>query len=144
MNSLIRFALDTPISPCHSYKVNMKKGLKTLIAGILLFLIGSFVVPLAIIMPVILGDSNEHQFIIPGSTAVEIVEPGRYYLWNDFQTVHDGKSYNRSESIPDGLEINVKNEIGSSLLFSSDTSISSRTGPHVQEAGRRIALDMSK
>ncbi len=111
-----------------AFAINMKKGLKTLIAGVLLFLIGAFVVPIAFILPVILDDSHERQFIIPGSTEVEIAEPGRYYLWNDFQTVYDGKSYNRSKSIPDGLEITVKDESGRSLAFSSDTSISSSSG----------------
>jgi hypothetical protein len=106
----------------------MKKGLKTLIVGILLFTVGAFVVPIAFVLPLIMDDSDERQFIIPGATKVEITEPGRYYLWNDFQTIHEGKSYNRSEGIPDGLEIAVTDQNGQGLDFKSDTSISSSSG----------------
>ena len=106
----------------------MEKGLKTLIAGIVLFVVGAFVVPIAFLLPLILNNSDERQFIIPGITEVEILESGRYYLWNDFQTVFDGKSYNRSESIPDGLEIAITNEDGKDLQFTSDTSMSSSSG----------------
>ncbi|MDD5262205.1 MAG: hypothetical protein PHD76_10200 [Methylacidiphilales bacterium] len=106
----------------------MKKGLKTLIAGILLFVIGAFVVPIAMILPLILDGSKETQFMIPGSAEVDIEKPGRYYLWNDYQTVFEGKSYNRSEGIPDGLEISIKSANGEKLKFVSDTSISSSSG----------------
>ncbi|GHB92575.1 hypothetical protein [Cerasicoccus arenae] len=106
----------------------MKKGLKTLIVGILLFAVGTFVVPIAFILPIILDGADERQFIIPGTTEVEISEPGRYYLWNDFQTVYSGKSYSRSNSIPDGLEITITKQDGEGLAFSSDTSISSSSG----------------
>jgi hypothetical protein len=73
-----------------------------------------------LILPVILDGSDGQQFLIPGSTQVAIAEPGRYYLWNDFQTFYDGKSFNRSQRIPDGLKIMVKDEEGNSLLFNSD------------------------
>ena len=97
-------------------------------AGIVLFVVGAFVVPIAFLFPLILNNSDERQFIIPGTTKVEIQKPGRYYLWNDFQTVFDGKSYNRSKSIPDGLEIAIMNEEGKDLQFTSETSISSSSG----------------
>jgi len=107
----------------------MKTGVKTIIAGAILFVLGAFVVPLAIILPLILGDSNEIQFIVPGSTQIVIEEPGRYYMWNDYQTVFNGKSYNRSESIPDGIQIIITNTgTGEILDFVSDTSISSSRG----------------
>lgn len=106
----------------------MEKGLKTLIAGIVLFVVGAVIVPLAFVLPVILNDSDEQQFIIPGNTEVAIGKPGRYYLWNDFLTVFNGKSYNRSDSIPDGLEIAITNEDGEVLNFVSDTSTSLSSG----------------
>jgi hypothetical protein len=107
----------------------MKTGVKTIIAGAILFVLGAFVVPLAIILPLIFGDSNEIQFKVPGSTQIVIEEPGRYYMWNDYQTVFYGKSYNRSESIPDGIEIRIMNASTGELFdFVSDTSISSSRG----------------
>jgi hypothetical protein len=119
----------------------MRKGLKTLIAGIMLFLVGGVLAPLAIILPIILNDSDGQQFLIPGSTEVTITEPGRYYLWNDFQTVYDGKSFDRSERIPDGLEIVVKDEAGNSLLFKRDTSISSNVGSSSKKSIGYVEVD---
>jgi hypothetical protein len=106
----------------------MKPGLKTLITGITLFILGGFVIPFLLILPLFLNESANSQFLIPGSNEVTVEEPGRYYLWNDFQTVHDGKSFSRSESIPDGLEIAVTDDTGKTLAFTSDTSTSSSSG----------------
>lgn len=106
----------------------MKPGVKTIIAGAVLFLIGAVVVPLSIALPLILGTPKAAQFIIPGTMATKIEKPGRYYLWNDFQTMYDGKSYNRSESIPDGLEIHVRDSKGEPINFVSDTSITMSNG----------------
>ncbi len=110
----------------------MKKGLKTLIAGILLFFVGPIIVPIVFILPILLdamqGNFKERQFIIPGELEIEIAEPGRYYLWNDYKTVFEGKSYNRSESIPDGLEIKVADQDGRNLALIGHSSISSSTG----------------
>ena len=106
----------------------MKPGLKTLIIGIALFILGGFVIPFLLILPIFLNESSEQQFLIPGSKKLTVQEPSRYYLWNDFQTVFKGKSYSRSESIPDGLEIAVTDGAGKKLDFQSDTSISSSSG----------------
>ncbi|MHC4887324.1 MAG: hypothetical protein ACYTGH_19785, partial [Planctomycetota bacterium] len=82
-----------------------------------------------VILPFLLDSSQEQQFLVPGGTQVLVEEPGRYYLWNDYQTVYEGRSYNGSESLPDGLEIRVVDEVaGTPLPFTPDTSISSSTG----------------
>jgi hypothetical protein len=65
---------------------------------------------------------------VPGSVAASVEKPGRYYLWNDFRTVYEGRSYNRSEGIPDGIEIRVHDAEGQSLEFVGDKSISSSSG----------------
>lgn len=104
----------------------MKPGIKTIIAGGVIFIFGGFVVPLLIILPVVFGKSNEVQFKVPGTCEASVEKPGRYYLWNDFEAVYDGKSYNQSEGIPDGMEIKIQNPDGSLLHFVSDTSISSK------------------
>lgn len=96
--------------------------------GIMLFSIGVFVAPAVFILPIILDGSERQEFMIPGSTEVDILEVGRYYLWNDYQTVYDGKSYNRSENLPDGLEITIRNEGGERLSFIGDASITSSSG----------------
>ena len=109
----------------------MKTGIKTIITGAVLFIVGAFVIPLAVVLPIVIGLSNsdEKQFIIPGDTQTTIEKPGRYYLWNDHQTIFKGKSYNRSESIPDGIEIKITNvETGKLFDFVSDASMSSTSG----------------
>jgi hypothetical protein len=81
------------------------------------------------VLPLVLGDKNKEQFMIPGITQVSVEEAGRYYLWNDYQTVFKGKSYSRSEAIPDGIEITIRNEeTGEPFNFVSDSSISSSSG----------------
>jgi hypothetical protein len=110
----------------------MKKGLKTLIAGILLLVVGPFILPIVFMIPVLLeviqGDPNEKQFIIPGAAEIEVTEAGRYYLWNDYKTIHQGRAYSRSKTIPDGLEIKVADQEGKSLLLTSDTLVTSARG----------------
>lgn len=51
-----------------------------------------------------------------------------YYLWNDFQTFFEGTQYSKSETLPDGLEISIKNEAGDTLYFQTDTNITFTNG----------------
>ncbi len=106
----------------------MKPGLKTLIIGVVLFILGGFVIPFLLILPLFLNESADQQFLVPGSKEVSVEKAGRYYLWNDFQTVYDGRSFSRSENIPDGLKIIVTDDAGKTLSFKSDTSTSSSSG----------------
>ncbi len=106
----------------------MKPGLKTLITGIVLFILGGFVFPFLIILSLFLNESTNTQFLIPGSKEVTVEKPGRYYLWNDFQTVYGGKSFSCSESIPHGLEISLTDNTGRILNFNSDSSTCSSGG----------------
>ena len=48
------------------------------------------------------------QFAAPGHKEIVVREPGDYTLWNDYQTVFEGKSYyTSSNSLPNGLEIKL-------------------------------------
>ena len=99
-----------------------------MIAGAVLFILGTVIVPVLFILPLIFGRSDEVQFMVPGTFEAKTEKPGRYYLWNDFQTFYDGKSYNRSESIPDGMEIKIWNSDGTQLHLVSDSSTSTSNG----------------
>ena len=105
----------------------MKPGIKAIIAGGVIFIFGTLVVPLLFILPFMFEKSSEVQFKAPGTCETSVEKPGRYYLWNDFRAVYHGKSYNRSKSLPDGMEIKIQNSDGSLLQFVSDTSISSNS-----------------
>jgi len=74
---------------------------------------------------VVLQHGHEVQFKVPGTQEVNIEKPGRYYLWNDFRTVYAGKSYDQSEHIPGGMQIEIRDADGNLLPFTSDISMSS-------------------
>lgn len=99
-----------------------------MIVGAVLFILGTVIVPVLFILPLIFGKSDEVQFMVPGTFEAKAEKPGRYYLWNDFQTIYDGKSYNRSEGLPDGMVIKILNSDGTQLHLVSDPSISTSNG----------------
>jgi hypothetical protein len=101
----------------------MKSGLLLVIFGAMLFL-GAFIIPVLFVLPLILGKSDEIQFKVPGQLEFNAKTAGRYYLWNDYETVYHGKTYNSSEKLPDGLDIVVRSADGTELQFTSDTSSS--------------------
>jgi hypothetical protein len=105
----------------------MKRGIKTLITGVIC-LAAAVVSPFLVLFPLLLQHQNENQFKVPGATEVTVEKPGRYYLWNDFRTIYNGQSFNRSEQIPDGLNIRIGDSEGHALSFVSDTSITSGSG----------------
>jgi hypothetical protein len=106
----------------------MKRGLGTIITGVVLFVAGAFVVPAAIVIPLILNQTKAKQFLVPGSVEISAETPGRYYLWNDFRTVFNGRTYQSPEELPGGLEITITDGGGSRLTFVSDGSTSSSNG----------------
>ena len=119
----------------------MKPGLKTLIAGISLFILGGFLIPFLLILPLFLNESSNQQFLTPGAKEVTVEEPGSYYLWNDFQTVYEGESFSRSERIPDGLKIAITDDAGNTLTFHSDTSMSSSNGSSSKNSIGYVEVD---
>jgi hypothetical protein len=67
------------------------------------------------------------QFLTPGTKEIEIVKPGKYYLWFDYQTIYKGQSFNSSEEIPNGLkfrlvELSSRNTIEMTSDFSCKVS----------------------
>ena len=101
----------------------MKPGVKTIIAGAVLFLAGVAIVP-ALLVLALLQHSPETQFKVPGTVEVNVPAAGRYYLWNDFQTVYEGQNYDKSKSIPDGMEIRIRDANHQELQFVNDRSTS--------------------
>jgi hypothetical protein len=95
----------------------MKKPKTLLISGIVLFVGG--IIAYAILMTflflplwTLLICNDDIQFLIPGTVEIEIEDEGRYYLWNDYKTVYEGKSYSKPEEIPDNLIISLKTKDG--------------------------------
>jgi len=105
-----------------------RKGWKRLILGIVLILLAVVAVPVAIVVPILGAMGEVPQFVVPGTHRVEVEEAGRYYLWNDHQTLLDGRSYSQPEALPGGIEIRIENDAGEELSLRGDTSISSNVG----------------
>ncbi len=104
----------------------MKAGIKPIIAGGILFITAVFAIPLIIVILFVSGRPDETQFIVPGHAEVVVEEPGRYYLWHDYRTVYEGKSYNHPEGIPSGFEFDIMDaHSGESFKFHEDLSVSS-------------------
>ncbi|MFZ9032949.1 MAG: hypothetical protein ACO21J_03245 [Anaerohalosphaeraceae bacterium] len=110
----------------------MKKHTKQIISGIALFILGAMIIPIVFVVLLftsLLNDKPLAKFTIPGQAMVTIEKHGRYYLWNDYHTVFESRSYSSSEELPDGLEISLlENEDGDSVEFISNQSITSSSG----------------
>ena len=100
--------------------------MKKIVFGIAVFVLGAIVIPMAMIIGTVLNQPAAKQFKVPGTAQVSIEEPGRYYLWNDFQTVYEGKSYELSERLPGGVEITIRDvDTGEEFDFVSSLTTSS-------------------
>ncbi len=111
----------------------MKSGTKLIIVGASLIALVTFILPAAIVVPILLSDSNETKFIVPGKVRVQVENPGRHYLWNNYQTIYKGKSYNRSTTIADGIEIKITNaENGTQFDFIGNGSMSYTSGSNAK------------
>ncbi|WP_339136426.1 MAG: hypothetical protein WGN25_00905 [Candidatus Electrothrix sp. GW3-4] len=107
----------------------MQPGSKTILLGLILFILGGIAFPAAILLPLLLGDSIDKQFSVPGTLQVTIEEPGRYYLWNEYQTIFKGRTYNRPEDLPDGMEISITDTAtGRPFAFITSSSMSMHGG----------------
>jgi putative Mn2+ efflux pump MntP len=105
----------------------MKKGVKKIIGGGLLFAIG-VVLPFAFIIPIFFQE-DDAILRAPGSVEITIDKPGRYYLWNNYSTVFEGRSYSFDKELPNGLSFSLIEEDSSSTIpMKSDLSISSASG----------------
>ena len=111
----------------------MKAGIIMIFIGLLLLMAAAVVFPRAC-LPVVRRDPNPHSFLGPGTTEVTIEKPGRYYFWNNYHTVFQGRSYQRSRILPDGLFIEVSDRTKNlPLLLTGDDSLSS-IGPNSARA----------
>lgn len=110
----------------------MKKPVKLLISGIAIFIVGGIILPLVlmalIIIPVFRVDPNI-EFLIPGSIEINVEEAGRYYVWNEYETIYEGKTYSKPKDLPDDLRISMHKKDGALQLdFVGDRSISMSSG----------------
>lgn len=51
--------------------------------------------------------TSAEPFLAPGRHSVELAKPGSYLVWNDYRTVHQGRSYDEPKQLPKGARISV-------------------------------------
>ncbi len=118
----------------------MKRGIKTIIAGCLVFLLGVFA-PVLFMLPFLLSHEPETQFKVPGSAEFTLDKPGSYYLWNDYRTIYKGRSYNESQNIPNGMEIHIRDANSNELEFVSDTSATMNVGDSSKKSVGHVEIE---
>ena len=109
----------------------MKKHTRQITSGVILFILGGIIIPTAFGITIVVHVLKEKplaQFVVPGQATVTIEKPGRYYLWNDYQTTFEGTTYSTSTDFPGGLDISLlENQTGKKRSFKTNVSISSST-----------------
>jgi hypothetical protein len=79
---------------------------------------------LGIVLTLLRDSTDLVEFQVPGTAMAFIETPGRYFLWHDYQTVYDGRTYNHAIELPDSLEIEIKGKGGVLLDFMSASNSS--------------------
>lgn len=107
----------------------MKKGVGKIIGGGLLFLFG-IAAPFGLFIPLFF-QGDDVVLLAPGSKEITVEKPGRYYLWNNYRAVFEGRSYSSGKELPAGLTFTLaaKEGIGSQA-----------PAPAEQPAGRTLPL----
>lgn len=121
----------------------MKRGNKLILAGAGLFVLGIALVPAVVawlLMTSAPGDAA--RFEVPGTARVVVDVPGRYYLWNDFETEWRGDRYRASETVPESVEIAIwRVDTDEIHPFVPDTSISTRSGSEARNSLGYVEVD---
>jgi hypothetical protein len=118
----------------------MKKHTKQILWGGILFVTGGFFIPLIIWIFVFISIFNNQSlstFLIPAIIEVSIEKEGRYYLWNDYETVFEGKTYSVDEDIPHDITISLidKSGIKKSDIIPDFSASSSSFGSNKKSIG---------
>lgn len=120
----------------------MKLGTKRIIGGACLLVLAAAITPAAIAYHLLRADPSSQQFQAPGVMDIDVQQPGRYYVWNEYQTIYEGRVYDRSEELPDGMQITItKRPSGKSIALVGRQSISSSSGPSSKRSIGYIDLE---
>ncbi|MEM7145224.1 MAG: hypothetical protein AAF591_08805 [Verrucomicrobiota bacterium] len=100
----------------------MKCGVTVMVIGVVLLLAGVVVYPIIVVVPSMVASFKLEKFLVPGNFEA-VVQPGRHYLWHNYKTTYNGKSYLRDEELPEGFVIVVRDGNGRELKLSNNTTI---------------------
>ena len=100
-----------------------------LLLGITLLLVGGLGIPAGVLIPTFNVPNEEVVFESPGEARLTIEAPGRFYLWHNYRTVHEGRQVVRNRYLPDGMSFRVTRvDDGSTLPFQPRGSIQTEMG----------------
>lgn len=111
----------------------MSKPVTKLAPGIILLGI-AFIVFLVSAASLLQGRSLAPQFTVPGEHQIEVSEPGRYFLWDNYRTWHDGATVTRSAQFPSAFSIKASGSGGAEISFTPDRSHSWSIGNHAKRS----------
>ncbi len=92
----------------------MKKEIIAIIAGIFL-ICASIILPVVPLVLLIVEKSSE-KFLVPGSIEVNVEKEGKYYLWSNYRTLYNGRTYSTGKEVPGGLTISLQ-DIGGAKTY---------------------------
>jgi hypothetical protein len=106
-----------------------RTGVILIASGAALFAFGGCVLPPLILVPYLMKMEPPQQFLVPGTNKVHAKSPGTHYLWHDYETIFNGRSYSQANSLPDGMEITLRDpESGEAMPLVAQTSVHMRSG----------------
>jgi len=85
----------------------MKKGIKKVILGCGLIILTWTILIIFVISVFDRIDNIEKTFKIPGKIKILVTKPGKYYLWNDFRTIFEGKTYVQDRILPHDMSFSL-------------------------------------
>ena len=89
--------------------------------------LAGFLAAAALVASLVLHYDGGTQFVAPGSKTLDL-RKGRQVIWNDHVTVFEGRSYDSSRNLPDGLQITVTDGSGRSVTLRGTTGATVKGG----------------
>ncbi|AQT67848.1 hypothetical protein STSP2_01000 [Anaerohalosphaera lusitana] len=93
----------------------MSRDVKKLVVGVVLFVLGGLVVPVAgfvfFFYPMVSAEPAA-RFVAPANVRVEIEEAGRYVLWNEYESIYKGQTFAVDEDLPSGISMSFVGPAG--------------------------------
>ncbi|MGI6240494.1 MAG: hypothetical protein ACOYJW_00970 [Candidatus Omnitrophota bacterium] len=102
----------------------MKNGAKKAIGGGILFFVAG-IIPFAFVIPIFFHGERP-VLRAPGTIEISIKKPGKYVVWNNYNTTFEGNTYFFGKELPGGLSFSLNEKFsGTTIPFqtSSGTTV---------------------
>jgi hypothetical protein len=120
-------------------KMKQKPSLWWLAVAPLVFILGAGG-GTALLMWQVLGSHGGDTFLVPSTQTFAIEEPGTYVLWHDHQIVFEGKSFSKSDGLPDQAIIKLTHQ-QTEVPMSGTWGATVTSGQHEKKEVGRFTID---